>query len=299
MIRESNGPSPYLPFDGRPFRQRIGQRPLDLTTWIEPDDRFDLELGLKHQLLRNRHNEVFEALPFALPASEEVDALLSAHMQTYYPGLVRVAEPGLHPLDVAGRRVQEDLCLLVEREGELVLAAASLCFPGRWRLREKIGKPMLAIHQPVARYATDIGKATDDLLARLTVDRPIWRLNWSLVDDETLFQPTGHGVENGEAVPPAELFLRVERQTLRRLPDTGAILFTIRTYVRPLDRAFGGQVDRQQLASTLETMPDDVRAYKSLTAVADQAIAWLRAGGSSAGRSSVEGTSADPSDAGR
>jgi dimethylamine monooxygenase subunit A len=274
-----NGPSPYLPFDGRPFRQRIGQRPLDLALWIEPDEQFAAELALKHQLLTDRHDEVFAALPFALAASEEVNALLVTHMQTYYQHLVRPSVDGLHPLDAAGRRVQEDLCLMIEHEGELVLGAASLCFPGRWRLSEKIGKPMMAIHQPVARYALDIGRATDDLLGRLTVDRPIWRLNWSLVDDPALFQPTGHGVSDGEAVPPEQLSLRVERQTLRRLPDTGAILFTIRTYVRGLGKAFGEQADREHLASTLQTMPDDVRAYKSLTAVADQAIAWLRAAG--------------------
>jgi dimethylamine monooxygenase subunit A len=294
MSAAPSGPSPYLPFDGRPFRQRIGQRPLDLATWIEPDDQFSAELDLKQQLLSAQHHDVFAALPFSLDASAEVEALVSVHMQTYYPTLVRVVDRGLHPLDAAGRRVQEDLCLMIEHQGKLVLGAASLCFPGRWRLREKVGLPMLAIHEPVARYASDIGRATDELLSRLTVDRPIWRLNWSLVDDPTMFQPSGHGVVEARGVTPDELFLRVERQTLRRLPETGAILFTIRTYVRSVHTAFSAQTDRANLALTLETMPDDVRDYKSLTAVADQAIAWLRAGGTSAA-----GSSAGPSDVDR
>ncbi len=269
----------YLPFDGRPFRQRIGVRPLDLATWIEPDDRFADELALKQNLLTNRHGEVFIALPYAADASSEVLGLIETHMLTYFPSLVGDVGPigeGLHPLDAAGRQVQEDLCLMVHHDGEPRLAAASLCFPGRWRLADKIGLPMQAIHQPVARYARDIGKPTDDLLDRLRVDRPVWRLNWSVIDDGALFQPTGHGRTDALPVEPTALYLRVERQTLRRLPETRAILFTIRTYLRPLPHAVVATVDRHRLADALAAMPNDVRAYKSLTSVADQAIAWLR-----------------------
>jgi dimethylamine monooxygenase subunit A len=275
--------APYLPFDGRPFRQRIGVRPLDLASWIEVDDHFEVELALKRQLLADRHVEVFAALPVADHASTEVLRLIRDHMQTYYPRLPLAVREDLHPLDAAGRLVQEDLCLMVEHEGELVLGAASLCFPGRWRLREKIGLPMAAIHRPVARYATDIGQPTDDLLARLAVERPVWRLNWSVVDDPTLFQPTGHGSNHRSTVPPGELSLRVERQTLRRLPETGAILFTIRTYVHSLADALPHQPDRERLAAALEAIPDDVRAYKSLTEVAEEAIVWLRNEGLSTG----------------
>jgi dimethylamine monooxygenase subunit A len=77
--------------------------------------------------------------------------------------------------------------------------------------------------------------------------------------------------------------LRVERQTLRRLPETGAILFTIRTYVHSLADALPHQPDRERLAAALEAIPDDVRAYKSLTEVAEEAIVWLRNEGLSTG----------------
>ncbi len=269
---------PYLPFDGRPFKQRIGVRPLDLATWIEPDDRFDDEMALKDGLLRDRHDEVFASMPYADDAGAEVLELLEAHMHTYFPKLAskRGTPGGLHPLDAAGRKVQEDLCIMIEHQGELVLGAASLCFPGRWRLREKLGLSMAGIHVPVARYAADIGRPTDDLLARLTVDKPIWRLNWSVVDDGTLFQPTGHGRAVGPSVSPTELFFRLERQTLRRLQRSGAILFTIRTYMRPLPSAIVAQQDRDRLAAAIEAMPQDVRTYKSLSAFAEETIAWLR-----------------------
>ena len=50
------------------------------------------------------------------------------------------------------------------------------------------------------------------------------------------------------------LFVRSERQTLRRLPETGAILFTIGIYVAPLGRLSARNVRRLSgaVASLLE-----------------------------------------------
>ena len=64
------------------------------------------------------------------------------------------------------------------------------------------------------------------------------RFNWTIHDRPDLFQPTG-GARRAHEVPPARygesLWLRVERQTLRRLPRAGDVLFTIRTYRTPLE----------------------------------------------------------------
>ena len=148
------------------------------------------------------------------------------------------------PLDIAGRLVQEDLCILQEVEGELRLTAGVLCFPNRWRLSDKLGRPMMAIHEPVPSYAERLGKPVDRFIGMLAPERPVWRLNWSLTDDPALFQPVGHGRRDTDPdITPENagprIFLRVERQTLRRLPRTGAVLFTIRTHQRPLESAGG------------------------------------------------------------
>jgi hypothetical protein len=50
---------------------------------------------------------------------------------------------------------------------------------------------------------------------------------------------------------------------LRRLPETGAILFTSHTSVRSVHAALGGRTDRANLASTLETMPESNRPMES------------------------------------
>jgi dimethylamine monooxygenase subunit A len=269
---------PYRPFDEKQFRHRIAARPLDLAEWIEVDDRFDEFMAEKERLLSAQHPDVFAVADVrnvgdSREASEEVLSLIQEHMQTYHPERLRPVDEGLHPLDHAGRLVQEDLCIMVERDGDHYLAAASLCFPTRWRLADKIGRSMEKIHVPVPGYQSDIGAATESMFSRLKVDKPIWRLNWSLLDDPTLFQPQGHGVPLGD-LAPSQMYLRVERQTLRRLPVSGAILFTIRIHVDPLP-SMVDQTDRASLAKSIELMPDPMRAYKSMAELADSTIAWL------------------------
>lgn len=271
----------HLPFDDRPFRHRIGARPLDLPEWLEPGPTFAVEMAEKDRLLNERHGDVFATLDErALDEGAEVVELVHHHMSTYFPNEFEsrrsfLSMPGLHPLDVAGRIAAEDFCLMAKRNDELVLTAASLCFPNRWRLAEKLGKTMLAIHEPVALYAEHIGPTTDSFLDRLRVDRPVWRTNWGLADDPALFQATGHGNVDGPALPPEQLFLRVERQALIRLPITDAILFSIRTFVTALPEAVTASADRMRLAAALRALPPEVAAYKSMSSYLESVIEYV------------------------
>lgn len=139
----------------------------------------------------------------------------------------------LHPLDRAGRSTQEDLCLLRRRDDGWHLEAASLCFPSRWRLADKIGRHITEVHGPVHGYAEHLASKIDLLFDRLT-DRPVWRRNWFLYPDPALFQPVAPVVdpiiEASQVLE--EVVVRSERQTLRRLPDDDRggrwVLFTIR-----------------------------------------------------------------------
>jgi len=273
----------FLPFDERPFRLRMGLRPLDLATWIDIDDHYASDLAVKGDLLVHRHSEVVAALTDTEEAGREVLDAVRAHLRRYHPSLVSplLDDPSLHPIDRAGRLVQEDICLMIERGDELVLGAASVCFPSRWRLADKLGRPMIAIHGPTPGYAVQLGAPTNDFLARLTSDRPVWRLNWSLMADPALFQPGTHrSAAVGASIPPAEIgdriWLRVERQTLRRFELS--VCFTIRTFVWPLGEALHGEpAARAALADNLQTMDDDFAAYKSVPGVRPAVLEWLAA----------------------
>jgi len=57
--------------------------------------------------------------------------------------------------------------------------------------------------------------------------------------------------------------LHVERQTLRRLPKSKDILFTIRTYLTPVaDIILNDRVLAEQLAAAVRAWPPEVEKYK-------------------------------------
>ena len=293
-------PSPpdYAPFKAGPFRHSMGLMPLDLKDWIEPDTQCAVELKEKERLLTERHDEVFAALPEAALGSAETLDLLVEHLPSRFSALYKrsgdlldnlatgqrweMHTTPLHPLDLAGRLIQEDLCLMQRQAHTQVyhLVGASLCFPTRWRLADKIGKPLNTIHAPIPGYAEQLATTMDKFFDRLKVEKPVWRLNWSLMDDPTLFQPTGHGRTgpNTDITPENAgdtLWLRMERQTLRRLPHTHDILFTIRVHVRPLAH-LATQPDRAtQLAAALRALPPSMQQYKSLPPFIEAVLTWL------------------------
>uniref|UniRef100_A0A0W0G467 Uncharacterized protein n=2 Tax=Moniliophthora roreri TaxID=221103 RepID=A0A0W0G467_MONRR len=63
-------------------------------------------------------------------------------------------------------------------------------------------------------------------------------------------------------VRPETLQFRTERQTLRRLPLTGAIVFTIRTYLVPLPELGKEKGVPARLASAVRSWPEGVGRYK-------------------------------------
>ena len=71
------------------------------------------------------------------------------------------------------------------------------------------------------------------------------------------------------------LWLRMERQTLRRLPRTGDILFTIRIYVQSLRDVAANPERAAHLAAAMRALPSNMRSYKSLNPFMDAALQWL------------------------
>lgn len=233
----------------------MGTRSLMADDWLMPDGDRDRDLATKAALLEERHEDVFAAFdsPVVRAASAEVLALVTATT-------ARAGDEDLHPLDAAGRLVQEDLCLLVERDGALRLDAASLCFPSYWRLGDKLGRDLATVHEPVAHYAGELTAKVDRLIARLRVDRPVWRRNWSIHDDPTYFLPDPTPPRPVE--PPAGLWLRSERQTMRRLTTPGTVLFTIRTQQVPLATVAAAPEVARGLATAIAAWSPALEAYK-------------------------------------
>ena len=71
------------------------------------------------------------------------------------------------------------------------------------------------------------------------------------------------------------LWLRVERQTIRKLKGTGAILFTIRIHLRQLKHIVSFDGIASRLSKALSALPPEMQAYKQTDMFADSAQAYL------------------------
>ncbi|MCC7273193.1 MAG: DUF3445 domain-containing protein [Alphaproteobacteria bacterium] len=288
----------YTPYAEGEAGFQIGLRPLDPHEWIEPDERAAEQFANKARLLSERPGDVVATTPGSEAAQGELLTLLSQYLARQYPELYRrdgsivhvgpaawdvdLGDGALAAIDRAGRLVQEDLCLMQMQGGRHVLTAASLCAPSVWRLSEKIGRPLGGVHEPVPGFAAMMEARVERIFSHLKVDAPVWRLNWSVMSEPTLFLPeTVHDrTEQRLAGLVAQtagdkLFLRVERQTLRRLPVTGAIVFTIKTYIDPL-RAISERPDLMRgLRQAITAMPEEMAGYKAMAPIRDAVIGWL------------------------
>ncbi|NJN85026.1 MAG: DUF3445 domain-containing protein [Leptolyngbyaceae cyanobacterium SL_7_1] len=287
----------YLPFmDG--WRLALGLKPLAFAEWIEIDQTFVEQVTLKHTLLTERHNQVFASLPGSQVAQQEVLDTLVAHLLEHFPQYYqrqgdRLYNTLIHqswnlndfkenPLDLAGRLVQEDLCLMLPSDRGYSLSAASVCFPSRWRLQEKMGQPITSIHEHIPDYPSKLERPVDQFFDRLKVEHPGYRLNWSLVDTPKLFlADAAPMVLSSQATREnlgKHLWLRVERQTLRRMPISDTVLFTIRSYLHPLEQLVADRDVAEKLAIAIQQMPAAMQAYKSISPVRSMLLEYLEQG---------------------
>ncbi len=246
----------------------MGLRPLDMAQWLEIDEHFNEELALKATLLKDAFDVVVATNPEGDEASAELLEEVTTFLTIAHPELVHSTRAIEHPIVAASRLVQEDLCVLV-KEDTWRLRAACVCFPSRWQLASKIGTTLDDIHAPVPGYDVELARPTNSFFDRLTPQRSFWRLNWTLLDSPELHQPT-----SARVAPSGDLgdwFFRVERQTLRQLPQTKAVVFTIRTYVasaeslRERDDTFVSS-----LLNALDSAPTAMKAYKGWSGVAER-----------------------------
>jgi hypothetical protein len=286
-------PMLHLPYEPGAYRMALGLAAIAERDWIEIDTSYPVQLAERHRLLAERRAEVIADTPGSEPAQQELLGMLADHLTRTHPGWFRAdgnvlenrltgerVALGTDPLGAAGRLAQEDFCLLRAEPDGVHLIAAVLCFPGRWRLADKIGRPLEAIHGPVPFYGQRLAGPVDRFLTVLKTGRLAKRMSWSVIDDAALFQPTGHGATGVSSwVTPenagATLVLRVERQTFRRLPDSGAVVFGIRTHVTPLERVTAVPGEAARLRDSVLAFPPDMSRYKSLLPFRPALLAYL------------------------
>jgi dimethylamine monooxygenase subunit A len=262
----------HTPYDGSAKPFTIGVKPLDVFEWIDVDGNFDHYIAEKRRLYVEERDNVLAAVAGTEAAQAEVYRLIAAHMRTLDPRF-RGDDDSPGDIAAAGLLVQEDLVLMRKSSDGWRLVAASLCFPSSWSLREKIGKPLHLVHGPVPGFNTGTRNAAmiERMFDNLRPEQPVMRWNWSLYGTKELYHPAPENQQKrrfGEGDIAGRVTLRLERQTLRKLPQSGAILFTIRIYIDPLEvleTHTDGPALAQAIVAQLSDLSPEELDYKGLT----------------------------------
>ena len=272
----------HTPYDGSSQPFAVGLKPIDQDTWLEPDPFLLSHLAEKERLIKLDRDKVFREEADTVAAQEEVRDLICDNLKRFHGNTHRFDGAG-QPV-VAGREVllaeepallavsrvvQEDLVLMRPAPEGYRLVAASLCFPSSWSLAEKFGRTMAGIHESVPGFnGSRMGTMVARLFENLRPDQLLCRFNWSFHPDDNLYHPFPKNMrfESPENAL-ARLFLRVERQSLRRLQKSGDILFTIKIHHDPLT-ALEYNEDSPRIAEGLKkqllALDRDQLAYKGL-----------------------------------
>jgi hypothetical protein len=232
---------PYAPWT-RAHAQRLpGTMALPRAEWLFVDAAYGAQMRERARLLAERPGDVLAIRPEAQDAADELLEEVLGDLpglgfecdgeQVRCPDGRRVTLDRARPLWTLGHLLQADFCLLQKPPGaaEHVLTGAVLCFPSSWTLAEKLGHPLMRIHQPVGSYDAPMGARVQRMFDNLRPEQPIWRANLLDYTNPALFQP------RREAAPKqrhtGSPYLRSERQCLLKLRDSGAVVFSIHTAV--------------------------------------------------------------------
>ena len=283
---------------------------------VDVDVEYHRELAERADILAadpSRH----AVLPHMRPAAWDAALTLLKELAAAYPGSMRLTRlPGEgrwrwenrllaltwdftyadddslpeEPLRWIAGQVQEDIVLLDQRNDALWGDAGVVTFAADWSFGFDVGMSFLEIHGPVPRVRQEgVITRAHEFIKRLQPHQPYRRTNWTMTIGRRLDVSTERYHEWGPDRETIRLVddetfgrtvhLRVEVQHLIRLPDSGAVMFLIRTYMLPLDQLARVEEWRVRTAEVLAELPEDMADYKGVIKYKDRAAAWLRAAG--------------------
>lgn len=257
------------PIKARPFKPKFHMtmaiENTSMSDLLTMDNTYRSRLDLRRQLLATVSPEVVAANARAAPAVHELYTWLT---QTYlpqrFPTIFTLTPTGLankctadtlplapssatHALHLLGTQIDAEFLLLLPSadpadEGKYRLEAFVTCFPSGFRTRSKLGLLLADIHGPVPHYRQKLERSMDRFFGALGVGRVVRRWNWTVSTSGELFcvagnHATAEEVEKDlkkEFVDLRTTYLRCERQTLHRLPASGAVVFAFKTYQYPM-----------------------------------------------------------------
>ncbi|KAI6329054.1 hypothetical protein MCOR03_005118 [Pyricularia oryzae] len=254
------------PKEFRPFKPiyhiTMGLQASNPSELITMDQDYGEKMEFRRKTIASHPDTVVGAVqPDGLAPAQELYAyLLAEYLPTRYPSVFSLEDDGATlrnhvtgcvcptapPADVElllrtlGETVEDDIFVLVRTPGgEHRMVAFVCCHPAGFDPAAKLGMVLAEIHGPVPSYEK-IGPSMERFFAKLQVGEVVKRLNWAITTESQLFTPSAYHVHEGDEVQKDEEVdiektrLRVELQSLSRLPKTKAVIFSFKSYLYPV-----------------------------------------------------------------
>ena len=274
------------PADGKPFRLNMGLRSLEPALWLEGGEDLEAQIPQRIALKDDAREVVYQELPGYRDVIEDLVALIAENLARFHADRYEVSTESVKHLPTGASAdlasidlllqiasiIGEDLVVLSREDGEWKIVAGAVLFPSRWKLSEKIGKGMDAVHAPVPGFASALAPFMTATFDKISADRAVWRKNWSLHSTSDLHQPTSIHAQ----VNPEDYWWRTERQTLTRSRTGDFLYFTIRNRAEPLSWIKVDQESAVLFAETLASFSSDTIEYKGLQQDHQAIIDYLR-----------------------
>ena len=304
---QNTKPLPYRPFRYGPrYFVTMGLRSLpSWSDWIELDNHYPRFHADKQRRIAERGDRCCQTAPEAYDGAIELLQELMRYLPARYPTLFKRTDVGMDnvwsgesfniverplkedPMRMAARMVQDDLAIMFEKpDGQYYLLAGAILLAGFWRLEDKFGMPLSEIHTSgdVPQFREKLEKGMVNFFRRIKPEDPVLRNNYFLQVDDQLAWSHSIGSEDSDEVSwgTAEKnkaiehhFFRSERQSLRRLPRSGGVVFTIRTYFHPITEIAEEDYVPGRLASAVRSWGEDVSRYKGRERYQDVLLEYL------------------------
>jgi len=187
------------------------------------------------------------------------------------------------PFEYITRQAQGDFTLQDQREDNLYVDGGMVTTQADWSFEFDIGMSFHEWHGPVPlAHEKGVFDRALKYLLRLQYGAPVRRLNWTMTINPRLdTSPENYpvwGPDKASVTPEnvgQKVHLRVELQTLYRLPRSNAILFGIRCYLASLEEVARVPKWGKRLHRVLRDLHPDIEAYKGLPRFRQMAVDYL------------------------
>ncbi|KAF1995517.1 hypothetical protein P154DRAFT_538765 [Amniculicola lignicola CBS 123094] len=250
-------PRPYRPFRWN-YHQTMSLTKMDPDWWLEIESTYPARIKQRQDLFAQHGKGVLDAMPGSELVCKELMEMALQFLCARYPHYFRLDTDKMifhngilhtetdiknsHPLHVLLNNIPEDFAIMLRdaETGYYVFRAGVVCSSLGWNVASKMGLQLHEIHKPIPDYKEKMQFSMDRYFTKKPTDKAIQRGSWGLEVDQPLYMPPGHPHEKYRDVQHADLDisrcnLRVDWQTLRRLPLSAGVVFNFKALFTPVE----------------------------------------------------------------